>query len=352
MSTSVEDRPPLPSGGALDTVVLPSGLHLERDAAIAPCRIGIEWVGNPAGPTIVALGGISADGHVCSHEARPEPGWWEPMVGPDRPLDTNRLRVVGMDWVGGPGRSSSPPRPGTPNGIPAVTTGDQAAALAAALDAQGVDRVEAVIGASYGAMAALAFGARYPERVGRIIAISGAHESHPMATALRALQRRIVLLAQELGGSEQGLVLARALAMTTYRTVDEFRERFPMTPSHLEGRYRFPVESYLEEQGRRFAARFDPHHFLVLAQSLDLHRVDPVEIRVPTTLLAVEEDTLVPLWQMRELAERIGDRCELVAIRSRCGHDAFLVEVEAVGEILRRSISSPTLVAGSRAHVR
>jgi homoserine O-acetyltransferase/O-succinyltransferase len=317
-------------------VELTRGLPLEREDPIPRCRIGYEWIGNPEGPVVVALGGISADGHVTPHAAHGVAGWWERLVGPGRALDTRRVRVVGIDWIGGPGRSSAPARRPGPGGIPAVTTGDQAAALAAVLDHLGVERAPAVVGASYGAMVALSFGARFPERAGRILAISGAHESHPMATALRSLQRRIALLAHARGATREGLVLARSLAMTTYRSPEEFRERFDMEPRYEPGGFRFPVEDYLEHHGRRFAERFELDHFLYLNQSLDLHRVEPEAIETPAILLAVAEDALVPLWQMRELHRRLGAPGELVEISSPMAHDAFLVEEDSVGSVVRR----------------
>lgn len=317
-------------------VTLDEGLELEEAGTIRPCRIAYEWVGAPEAPTVVVLGGISADRHVASHGGDGAPGWWEPFVGPGRGLDTAGNRVLAIDWLAGPGGSSAPDRAPGPDGIPPVTTFDQAAAVAAVLDELRVERLRGFVGASYGAMVALAFGAWYPGRVERLVSISGAHESHPMATALRALQRRIALFGEEVGRPKEGLVLARALAMTTYRSQEEFRERFSGPPEAGEGGLRFPVESYLEHQGRKFAERFRSDHFLYLCQSLDLHRVAPEEIRVPVTLLSVDEDTLVPPWQMRELRDRLAGEVELVAFSSLYGHDAFLKEEERVGGLLQR----------------
>lgn len=330
----------VPGPAGVDVAILPEGLQLEREDPIVPCRIGYEWVGNPDGPVVVVLGGISADRHLGSHEADDRPGWWQIMVGPDRVLDTRRFRVVGLDWIGGPGDSSAPNRRPGPDGIPAVTTGDQAAAVAAVMDDLGIERLHALVGASFGAMVGLAFGVRFPERVRHILAISGAHMSHPMATALRSLQRRVVLFGQERGDAEGALIIARSIGMTTYRSAEEFRQRFDMEPRLEAGRYRFPVEDYLEYQGRKFASRYRPEHFLYLCQSLDLHRVDPTEVKAPTTILAVAEDELVPLWQMRELKEGMGELAELVEISALTGHDAFLTEEELVGPVIRRVLEA------------
>ena len=121
--------------------------------AVAEAPPPYDVVGPHGAPVVVVLGGISA-----AHAPTRRPGWWEGVVGPARAIDTTRFRVLGVDWLDGgrarrraPARASSPP-----------TT--QADALVAALDAVGIARVHAVVGASYGGMVALAFAERYPER--------------------------------------------------------------------------------------------------------------------------------------------------------------------------------------------
>src|SRR5690606_22014669 len=136
----------------------------------------------------------------------------------------------------------------------------QARAIAALLDHLGIARLHAIVGASYGGMVALAFAALFPERVGRVVAIGAAHESHPMATALRALQRRVVRLGLAAGAQREGLAIARGMARTTYRSAVEFARRCAGAPEWVEAagpgaqsepqagaarRARFPVEGYL-----------------------------------------------------------------------------------------------------------
>jgi len=278
----------------------------------------IEVQGENDAPLVVVLGGISASRHVATHPTKPAPGWWDAQVGPARAIDPARYRVLGLDWLGTPG----------------VSTADQAGVVASALDDLGVEAAHAIIGASYGGMVALAFGALHPGRVHRLLVLSAAHESHPMATALRVIQRRIVRLAAASGREGDGVALARALAMTTYRTADEFAARFDRAPRAAEGRVRFEVEEYLEEAGARFAERFDAGRFLALSESLDRHHVAPEDVTVPTHLLAVREDSLVPPWQMRTLRRRLGGEARLSEIESRYGHDAFLKEVKAVEAFL------------------
>ncbi|HEU4763456.1 MAG TPA: homoserine O-succinyltransferase [Gemmatimonadales bacterium] len=290
-----------------------------------PIALPHRLVGPADAPLVIALGGISAGRNVT---ALPDgtPGWWDEFVGPGRPVDTGTFRVLGVDWA-------DQPAP--------ISTAQQADAIADLLTHLGVDRAHALIGSSYGGMVGLAFGERHPERLGALVCISGAHESHPMATALRALQRQAVDLGLATGRPDDGMMLARGLAMTTYRTVEEFAERFSNEPVEGDGGPRFPVQDYLEAQGRKFLSRFTPERFLSLSWSLDLHRVDPTAIRVPTVLVAVAEDLLVPLWQMEDLRDRLGGPATLEVVHSAYGHDAFLKETGSIGAVIRRALARP-----------
>ena len=261
----------------------------------------LELVGPPGAPVIVALGGISSSRHVTSSALDPRPGWWSEFVGPRKTIDTNRFQVLGIDYC-----TSSE----------ATTTQEQAAALASALDLIAAKKVRAIVGASYGGMVALAFGALFPERVEQLVVIAAAHESAPFATALRILQRKIVELGLSTGRGGEALAIARGVAMTSYSSAQEFSERFECADE---------VAEFLRLAGREFTARCTPERFLTLSQSLDRHKVAPEDIRVPSTLIAVEQDALVPVDQVRELAVRIGAACKLVEISlccdlSKCGH--------------------------------
>jgi len=156
---------------------------------------------------------------------------------------------------------------------------------------------------------------------------------------LKAIQRRIVELGLETGRAYDAVVLARALAMTTFRSAREFDKRFDRQPEQSEPAVVFPVERYLIHQGKRFAARFTPARFLALSLSGDLHYVDPTKITTPTTLIAAEGDTNVPRELVEELAASIGGPCRIVDLPSETGHDAFLTEPEALGRILRAALA-------------
>jgi homoserine O-acetyltransferase len=290
-------------------------------------------------PLVLAIGGISGHRRVFD-EQQASAGWWQEVVGPGRALDSTRLRVLGIDYLGGSGASSGPP-PGSAFGQepgqgaassapageppPSIASVDQAAAIVQLLDHLGVAKLRAVVGASYGAMVALALGERWPERVGRLIVISGADRAHPMATAWRTVQRRTVRFAQQQGASAEGLELARALAMASYRSPEEFVARFAAPPQRVQGRFVFPVEEYLFARGRAYAAQYRPESFLCLSESIDLHSVEATRITVPSTVVGVREDQLVPIEDMRALAARLPD-ARLHEISSPHGHDAFLKE--------------------------
>jgi homoserine O-acetyltransferase len=232
--------------------------------------------------------------------------------------------------------------------LPAVDTRDQARALAAVLDHVGVSRVRAVVGASYGGMVALAFAALFPRRVAHVVAIGAAHRAHPMATALRAVQRDVVRLGLRTGHAAQALSLARALGVATYRSADEFAARFDNRPRLDSGSARFPVQDYLDHCGERFAAGFPPECFLRLSESIDLHDVAPESIRVPATLVSVDRDGVAPPWQVRELAARLGAPTRIVDVHSIYGHDAFLKEAGVFSGLLRDVLSSPPTRGGAR----
>jgi cystathionine gamma-synthase len=211
--------------------------------------------------------------------------------------------------------------------------------LARILDHLGIDTAEAIVGSSYGGMVALSFSAMFSTRVRQLIVISAAHRTHPMATALRSVQRDIVRLATELGAPERGLSLARAIAMTTYRSAQEFEERFDSAPAWTDEGARFPVDDYLRHCGRAFAKRFDAENLLTLSESLDLHAVEPSTVTTPATLVSVDSDTLVPPWLMRQLADDLGSHNVLHEITSPFGHDAFLKEHAAIGRIVRNALA-------------
>ena len=291
-----------------------------------------EISGPEGAPVILALGGISAGRHVVRNHLDSTPGWWECVAGPGNVLDTEHRRVMSVDFLDGGSADD-----GRPEQI--VTTFDQAAHIVELLDELGIDQLDALVGASYGGMVALVLAEHWPARVRRLVVISAAHESHPMATGLRAIQRRVVELGLETGRACDGMTLARAIAMTTYRTAQEFTERFDAVAVHAGGAVEFDVERYLMTSGARFAERMTPARFLALSLSADLHHVVPEHITVPTTVIAAQGDTLVPPSLLRALARRLPHLVGYHLIRTRFGHDAFLTEPTRLGILLSSALA-------------
>jgi len=291
-----------------------------RHAGKRNVRIAYECVGAPDAPVLVVAGGISAHRHVLSSERHPESGWWQAQAG--QGLDATSTRILAIDWLGADGTLDAP-----------IDPADQTDAIAAVLDALGIARIAAFVGCSYGAMVGLHFAANHRARIGRLVAISGTHRAHPYASAWRALQRQAVALGELQCDAGQGLALARQLAMLSYRTPEEFDERFDIAPVIAHGRVRVAAEDYLDACGAQYVARTPVTAFLRLSESIDLHAIAPESVRVPTTVVAVLEDRLVPAEDAFALVERL-PQGRLKLLRSKYGHDAFLKDVRAIADVL------------------
>ena len=302
-------------------LAVPGELKLHFGGALDSVSLAWRLAGPAGAPVVVALGGISASRRVWSPD-EPRGGWWHEVVGPGLALDTQRFRVLSIDYLGASADSTGP-RDG--QNFPTVSAYDQAELLLRLINHLGISSLRAIAGASYGGMVALAFGERYPDRVARLIVISAADRAHPMASAWRVVQRRIVKFALESGKSAQGLELARALAMATYRSAEEFSARFAGAARRVDDRFVLPVEEYLFARGAEYAQRYRPESFVCLSESIDLHRVDAARVFAPVTAIAVREDQLVPLGDMRAMVARLPN-AELHEISSVYGHDAFLKE--------------------------
>jgi len=293
-------------------------------------RSGVEvsylWCGAPDAPTVVVQGGISAGRDVVGAEGEAA-GWWQALVGEGQAIDLNRYRVLSIDWL-------SPAELGSS----AVSSEDQANAISALIDALGIGRVAAFVGSSYGAMVGLAFAKLHPWQLDQLVLLAGAHRAHPMATALRSVQRGIVRLGQSSGQLDEALGLARQLAMTTYRGSEEFARRFAGSPELREDRFHFPVEDYLDQAGRRFVERFDAERFLALSESIDLHDVPPEQVPTPATLIGFPSDRLVPLADLCELQRRLAGPATLEVVESPYGHDGFLKETDRLAPLLRQAL--------------
>jgi homoserine O-acetyltransferase len=338
---------------------IPGETALYHGGRLRGVRLAWRMVGPANASVVCALGGISAGRRAClaeephhhgdgceirrrelsgasenPHRQRQRRGWWSDIAGPERPLDTDRYRILSFDYLGGSGETTGP-QDAQP--FPSVSSYDQAELLLRLLNHLGIKALRAIAGGSYGGMVALAFGERYPERVGRLIVLCASDRPHPLATAWRSVQREIVRITLASGRAADGLKLARALAMSTYRSSEEFAARFAGPPAQEPDRFVFPVERYLLARGSDYAARHRPESFLCLSESLDLHRVAADRIYVPTTAVAVREDQLVPVADVRALVARLGAG-RFHEISSIYGHDAFLKESQQLRAVIAAAL--------------
>lgn len=277
--------------------------------------------GSADAPAVIVLGGISGNRFVARAQDG-GPGWWRGLVGAGCAVDPARHLVIGVDFAA------------DASGRVAPTTAEQARVLIAILDAFGLDRAEAVVGASYGGMVGLALAEIAPERVGRIVAISAGADPHPAATAGRELQRRVVALGLETGHGPEALAIARGMAMMSYRTSDEFAARFDGGIDGCCPRTCSEPGAYLRARGEDFLSVMSPERFLSLSASIDRHYIDPGRIRIPALLIGAETDQLVPADQMRALANALGGPAELHLLPCLYGHDMFLKEAQTVGRLV------------------
>jgi len=317
---------------------LETPLALHFGGRLENVRIAWRVAGSLSGPVIAALGGISAGRAVTDVDGAR--GWWCEVIGPGRALDTHQYQVLGIDFLGGSAGSSGP-RAGQTN-FPSISAYDQAEILRRVIEHLRIPALAAIVGASYGGMVALAFAERWPALVKHVVSISAADRAHPMATAWRSVQRAMVRYAIRKGDGPEGLRLARALAMATYRSPAEFVERFEAPAVRIDGRFQFPVESYLLARGDAYAATYIPEAFVCLSESIDLHQVHADRIRVPVTLVGIREDQLVPIEDLRALRDRLAGPATLVELSSLYGHDAFLKETTALRTIFAQALATTT----------
>ncbi|NJD30613.1 MAG: homoserine O-acetyltransferase [Gammaproteobacteria bacterium] len=323
---------------------------------------------------VLVFTGLSPSAHAASSAEDPRPGWWETMIGAGRPIDTSRFFVVCVNSLGSPYGSSSPasldPRTGRRYGIhfPEVAVEDIARAGREALRTLGIERVAAVVGPSLGGMVVLAYCAQFPGEVENLVTISGAARATPFAIALRSLQREMVRSDPAWRGGNYepgrgprlGLRLARKLGTITYRSAEEWQERFGRQrgaeTAGMPGDFRpqFEVEAYLEHQALRFADTFDANCYLYLSRAMDQFDLadhgggslaaafDRLGVQ-RSLVLGVETDLLFPVGQQREIADHLraaGGSVDYHAFPSLQGHDAFLTDLArfepAIGGFLKR----------------
>lgn len=325
-----------------------------RDNAVLLCH---AWTGDSH------VIGSMGPGHATA-------GWWEGVVGPGCAIDTDRYFVVCANVLGGcqgsTGPASAHPLDGTPYGsrFPVVTIRDMVRAQARLADHLGVTAWHSVVGGSMGGMQVLEWAITFPQRVRSIVPIATCAHSTAQQIAWGAIGRRAIRLDPNWQGGDYyggepgsgphgGLAVARMVAQVTFRSDNVFNDRFgreladgATLRDELDLWQRFEVERYLDHHGDKLVRRFDANSYLIIGKAMDLHDVGRgrggldaamARIKVPTLTMGIWSDMLYPAYQqrlIRDVLVRQGTPCEYVEIDSPHGHDAFLINLDQVGEPL------------------
>lgn len=304
---------------------------------------------------------LTGDSHVvgAADSAHPTPGWWEGLVGPGAPIDTDVWFVVAPNVLGGCQGTTGPSSP-APDGqaygsrFPEITVRDQVAAEVALADILGVQRWAAVIGGSMGGMRALEWAVGQPDRVERAVVLASTAYATAEQIGWSAPQTMAIRHDPHFCGGDYygqpfgpdaGLTIARQIAHVTYRSELELHDRFgrrPQSRSAAGTRSRFAIESYLAHHGVKLAGRFDANSYIVLTEAMNSHDIGRGRGGLANalsgfagdlTVVAVDSDRLYPPRLSEEIcAARPGTR--LVTVTSASGHDGFLTETDQVGELI------------------
>lgn len=232
--------------------------------------------------------GLSASSHAHSTEINPKPGWWEKFIGSGKPLDTDKYFVICTNVIGGcygsTGPSSLDPADGQryATRFPILTMHDMVRAQFQLLDGLGIERLYASVGSSMGGMQSLSAGILFPERVGKVVSISGCARSHPYSIAMRHTQRQVLMMDSNWNRGfyydgippHSGMKLAREIATVTYRSGPEWELRFGRRradPSRQPALCPdFLIETYLDHAGEKFSLEYDPNSLLYVSKAMDL----------------------------------------------------------------------------------
>jgi homoserine O-acetyltransferase/O-succinyltransferase len=366
---------------AIQTITL-DDLRLDSGAIIAPVTVAYETWGalNATRDNAVLIcHALTGDSHAADSDRPDDPraGWWKPLIGPGRVLDSDRFFVVCANVVGGCYGSSGPTSPhptdGRPYGMrfPLVSIGDMVRAQRLLLERLGVRRLAVVTGGSIGGLQALEWTVAYPDFVANAVILAAGARLSAQGIALNEIGRRAILADPRWNGGDytpgdgpdDGLAIARMTAMLSYTSADDLAQRFGRSPASrptseptLGGA--FDVESYLQYQGLKLVRRFDANSYLILTRAMD--RYDLAEqygsdleslcrVRARVLAVGISSDWLFPKEQVRAIVEGIqasGGQALYREIDSRLGHDAFLKEWRQLDTLLRPFVAEGSIARG------
>ncbi|MDT5291236.1 MAG: homoserine O-acetyltransferase/O-succinyltransferase [Mycobacterium sp.] len=358
----------LPAEGQL-TVVNIGPLTLENGTVLDDVSIAVQRWGELSpnrDNVVVVLHALTGDSHITGPAGpeHPTPGWWDGVAGPGAPIDTDRWCAIATNVLGGCRGSTGPSSPapdGKPWGsrFPAINVRDQVNADIATLAALGITQVAAVVGGSMGGARALEWTVGRPDtvRAALVLAVGAratADQIGTQSSQVSAIKSDPDWQDGDYYGTGRephvGMEVARRFAHLTYRGETELDDRFGNDAQGDEnptdgGRY--AVQSYLEHQGGKLAARFDAGTYVALTDALSSHDVGRGRggvagalgsCRVPVVVGGITSDRLYPLRLQKELAELLPGCTGLNVVDSIYGHDGFLIETDAVGELVRLTL--------------
>ena len=342
------------------TFAEPPKMHaLESGERLGPVTIAYETYGtlnSEKSNAILVLHALSGDAHAAGFLPGEEiPGWWDAMIGPGKPFDTDRYFVICSNVIGGckgsTGPSSIQPETGKPYGtnFPFVTIADMVHVQRHLIDCLGIDRLLCVAGGSMGGMQALQWVASYPERVRSAIPIATALKHSPQQIAFNEVIRQSIMADPawreghyyETGQPEKGLAVARMIGHITFMSDQSMEEKFSRKQKKDQFNFNFDadfeVEGYLRYRGANFVKRFDANSYLYITKAMDYFDLSGGKLingrAVDTRFLVIsfKSDWLYPPYQSQEIVRQLklkqvdATYCE---VKSTYGHDAFLVELE------------------------
>ncbi len=351
-------------------LVLPGPLALDGGQALAPVEIAYETHGAlnaDASNAILICHALTMDQHVASpHPITGKPGWWMNMVGPGKPIDTDRFCVICPPVIGSC-MGSSGPQTRTADGkpwamrFPVITIRDMVRAQALLLDHLGVARLHAVIGGSMGGMLALSWAATFPERVAAVMVIASTARHSAQNIAFHEVGRQAIMADPNWRGGDyyqdgkapdNGLAVARMAAHITYMSEQGLTEKFGRRLQDRDVKTfgfdaDFQIESYLRHQGLSFTDRFDANSYLYITRAMDYfdlaeeHGGHLANAFAATSarfcLVSFDTDWLYPTPESKAIVHALnasGAPVSFVELASPFGHDAFLLDTPGLDGVI------------------
>lgn len=369
------------------TLARATPLRLESGATLGPITIRYETMGslNDKGTNAILIThAFSGDAHVAGYyqEDDEKAGWWDNMVGPGKPIDTDTYFVICSNILGGcmgsTGPSSINPDTGVPYGLdfPVVTIGDIVRCQKRLLDHLGIKKILCVIGGSVGGMQVLEWVIRYPDMVVSAIPLATTTRHSALAIAFNEIGRRAIMSDPHFNKGnyynakkpDLGLALARMIGHVTYLSDHAMRKKFGRRLQDRETLAfdfdaNFQVESYLRYQGSKFTRRFDANSFLYITKAADYYDIKQQHgngsvvqafagVKAKMLVISFTSDWLYPTYQSREMVKAMkknGIDVSFCEIEAQCGHDAFLVSNDRQTILMRNFIERIALEEVSHA---